>query len=451
MAEHPIRSISDLLIEHYEEVAFLWAQRRTGLSSPLYVLPQFLFLEERIEAHVQGLLLGSREATQQLLDEGLAAPDVDRAFAAAYALLRRGTPEATQCITEILGQASGPALDGIGEALSQSPVPSLLDQITAMALAADPHAAVVAAKVLAFQSPDHVPADLLGRLAKHDRVRIRQLAWRAMSRLQRAPALAQISVVYEAGEARADALAAAAWTRQRWLLGHCREIADRAEQEHAPDMRILGILGEPEDLPRVLRLCAADRLGPTRFGAVGTFGHSATLEALLEAIRSPDPRTAVAAGAAFTKITGASIDSQTRAILPPENGSPPDDFDREFLEEVILPNPEVAEGHWQKTKDVLSKGARWCHGHDLTHSASEATLDQLDMESRWEERLRARYRGTWDGLRTHLERFPLQPSPRQKPATMGSVSPTGGPRWPGIARPSSSGSTTPGRSSPGQR
>ena len=43
-------------------------------------------------------------------------------------------------------------------------------------------------------------------------------------------------------------------------------------------------------------------------------------------------RTAVAAGRAFTKITGFAADVGARVLLPPVDGSEPDTFEREFAE-----------------------------------------------------------------------------------------------------------------------
>ena len=120
----------------------------------------------------------------------------------------------------------------------------------------------------------------------------------------------------------------------------------------------------------------------------------------------------MAAGAAFTKITGCDIELDKRIQLPPEDGHEPDEFEKEFLDEAKLPDVQRARDHWQKVKDRFAKGTRWCRGFRSSQGAKSEILDQLDMESRWEGYLRAKFEGTWQGTPTDLERFP---QPRRSP------------------------------------
>ena len=49
--------IPDIAEEHYEELQFLWTQRRNALRSSAYTMREMGMLEERIEAQTQGLLV----------------------------------------------------------------------------------------------------------------------------------------------------------------------------------------------------------------------------------------------------------------------------------------------------------------------------------------------------------------------------------------------------------
>jgi hypothetical protein len=205
---------------------------------------------------------------------------------------------------------------------------------------------------------------------------------------------------------RREALLAAAWNRQPWLLEHCRRVAGRPSPNDWDALWLLAVLGKPEDLQRMLALGEAVQLGPRRFQFLGAFGHPGVVEALLRGIECKDPRTAVSAGAAFARITGADVASNKRVPLPPEDGSEPDEFEKEFLEEATLPSPDRARGHWQKVKEQFSKGTRWSRGLDLTREASEEVLPRLDMESRWETYLRWKVEGGWQGRGAGLDAFP---------------------------------------------
>jgi hypothetical protein len=161
-----------------------------------------------------------------------------------------------------------------------------------------------------------------------------------------------------------------------------------------PILYLFAILAKPEDLNLILTLGDADHLGPERMRILGAYGHPGVVDTLLKAMNADDACLACAAGAAFTKITGADVDSNEQVTLPPEDGSEPDEFEAEFLDEATLPSPEKARDHWNCVKDEFLRGTRWARGVNVSGKLDKETLDQLDLESRWEASLRGRYEGT---------------------------------------------------------
>ena len=196
---------------------------------------------------------------------------------------------------------------------------------------------------------------------------------------------------------RRQALLAAAWTSQRWLLRYCRKLSQRPTVEYWDATVMLAILGKPEDLERILAVGRAEELGPERFQALGAYGHPGVVRLLLDAMHSDDPALVAASGAAFTKITGAEIDSAEAAESPSEGGTEPD--------EVALPSPQRAKADWRQRKEQFSAGTRYCRGFDLSRPPSEEILRQLDMESCWEARLRGKFEGTWRRCFLDQEKF----------------------------------------------
>ena len=81
------------------------------------------------------------------------------------------------------------------------------------------------------------------------------------------------------------------------------------------------------------------------------------------------------------------------------------EFEKEFLDEVTLPDPKLAEEHWQQAREELSQGTRWCRGHEVGSAVPDEVLVELDLESRWEACLRGKVRGTWHGTPLDLEAF----------------------------------------------
>ena len=216
----------------------------------------------------------------------------------------------------------------------------------------------------------------------------------------------QAALEDEDPDVRREALQAAAWTGQTWLLQYCRTVSADPAPEHWDAIYLLAVLGKPSDLERIHSAAKSEPLGPQRFAILGAFGHPRVVPILLQAIASDDPRAAVAAAAAFTKITGVDIESDQRVQLPPEDDSEPDEFEQEFLDEVMLPDPKRAQEHWNKVKDQFAQGTRWCRGFGLSDGVSEEILNQLDMQSRWEACLRGKFEGDWQGSPIDLEVFP---------------------------------------------
>src|SRR5258708_1842890 len=106
--------MSDLVVEHAEEIAFLWGQRRASLRSPELTQHNVIELDERIAAHLQGLLVPG-ESAAALLAERLAADDPLDAFAGALGLARLGSGPGP--LFAALGAAEGERLELLTEAL----------------------------------------------------------------------------------------------------------------------------------------------------------------------------------------------------------------------------------------------------------------------------------------------------------------------------------------------
>lgn len=193
--------------------------------------------------------------------------------------------------------------------------------------------------------------------------------------------------------ARRKALMAAAWSGEKWVTDYCRGLADAPQAEHWDAIHLLASLATPDDLPMMLALGRAEQLGPRRFHALADFGHPGVIELLLEGIGSNDPATAVAAGQAFTKITGAEIDSDRRVQLPAEGDNGGQGSQQPRPAEAPLPSPERARRYWESHKQTFLAGTRFCGGIEVSRGADAETLALWDEESRREAYLRKEFQG----------------------------------------------------------
>jgi len=250
MAGTRLRVIPDIVEEHAEEVAFLWGQRQEALRSPEYVLPELIELEGRIEAHIQGLLVGG-EHTILIIEGGLADDDPLVVFATAYAFLRLNLQSAVERVMEALSHAEPLQLDGMRQALCHAPINMVTSQLQEALASAGALVAVTAAEALAFHGKLDPKVPRLSEFLQDENAPVRCAGWRVImlnssSLLSGSEISPQLSAAVGNDEdpaVREQALYAAAWTRQPWLLEHCRKAADEPSAENWDAVLLLAVLG----------------------------------------------------------------------------------------------------------------------------------------------------------------------------------------------------------------
>ena len=401
--------IPDIAEEHFEELQFLWSQRRNALHSATYTMREMGMLEERIEAHTQGLLVLG-EHLPGFVAAGLTSSDEMAAFAAAYALLRSGTAEALERVRNALLEAEGKRLDGIREALAHGPAQPLIPLLQSLFVSAPPPLAVAAGEALAFHRALQVSAEQLSPLLRDEAPAVRRGAWRiaAYGGMAVPPAFYDIALRDDDPRVKAAALTAAAWNGYGGWLTYCRALADAPAPDGVHAIAMLAAVLPPQEYKAVTALAAQPAFGPERHQIAAAFGHPVMVDFLLAEMESADPATASGAGAAFSKMLGVAVESGRRVPLPPPNGKAADDFEAEFLPEVQLPDVPRAREHWERLRPRLAHATRVAHGLDVSAGITRETFGLLDMESRREVCLRARLTSGWSGTPLILEQFPMR-------------------------------------------
>jgi uncharacterized protein (TIGR02270 family) len=399
--------LPDLLEEHLEEIQFLWPIRDRGLRSPRMTMRDVRNFEDRIEAHADGALVPGDDAFS-LIHPLLEADDDAAAFTAAFVLLRAGNERAVARVRDAVATAKGKRLTGFGRALQVGRADALLNDLGTVFRDDDATRAAAAAEALCYHVRWKGSHDRLLAFLANDDPAVKRIGWRIIANLgipaepkQYAAALRDEDV-----SVREAALHGAAWTAVPGALGIARATAATPSKDNLPAYRLLAVLGEPGDLGTIQTLLHAAELGPDRFALAPSYGHPALAPVLLEALTSSDKRAAIAAGEAFTRLTGADLGPGEQVTLPPEDGSEPDDFEKEFLDTGTLPDPAKARAHWDRVGPSLAGLTRIAHGRDIATSIPADAYSWLDMQSRYEWWMRARFRGTWSGTPMQLEVFP---------------------------------------------
>lgn len=174
--------IADLLEEHFEELDHLWCRRAALLENPRSSSADLASLDERIEAHRDGLLVAG-EALASVCGGRLARPTAGEVFTAAWALLSSDHSDCANLVIDCLPTAEGPQLDGLLAALLQGPIRAVQPRLEALVVSAPAPTAAAAALVLAAHGKRLDP-DRLSALATDASPNARRLAWQAVARVR---------------------------------------------------------------------------------------------------------------------------------------------------------------------------------------------------------------------------------------------------------------------------
>lgn len=377
------RHIPDLLQVHLEELEFLWTRRRTALGSYELTVRDYTDLNERVEAHVQGLL-AVPGALPELLLPRLAEGERDAIFAAACPLLRLGDRAHADTVTRRFASAQGAVLEGLRDALSAAPPALSIAAVQSQFDSGDAAHAAAAAVVLANHRLLKPAAPRLNALLNDEDAAIAELAWLAATAADVRDPVAlegrpfRGGFAHEAPRVRSAAMRAAAWTGQDWTV---QAVIELAEQGDPAALSSLAALGGPDDFAVFAPLAAAVEDVEQRCLLLSRFGHPAALEQIAGWLDADDLVLAAAAGEAFTRITGADVRSHRKALPVAADA---DEFAKEFAPEVWVPDPARAQAYLHRFGAIIATGSRWRAGVDLGGECTPESLARVDLEARWD-------------------------------------------------------------------
>ena len=386
--------IPELLEIHADELAYLWGQRRAALFDTRYTLASFLALNERIEAHLAGLLTVPSALPALLGKRLLAATDRDEVFAAACALLRLGNASLTARIVEMFATASGPLLLGLRDALGASSLDDAAPSVQAKRALGEPARAVAAATVLAQRGLLRAEDPQLKRLLLDADDAVAAQAWRVLL-LVDAPLAVQPggppprpykpALLRKDPPLRQAVLACAAWTAQPWLMRGLRLLVSEGD---TVALGWLAALGGPEHDTAVQAAMAQLLPAVAQTELLGRCGRPWVLTLLLKWMHGSDPKLAAAACDAYMRLTGEDVRGKRVTPKPADDA---DEFEREMAPSVWLPDPAKVELHHDEHGTTLAAGGRWNRGLDIGGAPPAEALQRVDLPARWDACARAAF------------------------------------------------------------
>lgn len=364
--------LTDIIEEHLEEADFLCQQRGNALGDRVYDLGRLADLEERLLAHLDGLLLAEADAWN-FLNPKLTNGERGEAFAAAYVALATGDTGCRDELTKALDQAEGPALEGITEALRHSPSSDAEQILRSRLTAAKPCVRAFAVDTLSFRRAaidekqlelsllDNDPAVLVAAATAVGRLRVRPL----MPRLEGL-------LGSDSPHVRCAAMRAGLLVGSEKALAYCRAVIQKKSEEASDALTLIGLAGQAEDAR--LRVDTLNQPDSARsaVNALGGLGYASAVDALIPLVA--DPTLSRLAGEAIARITGLNLEKDHLvAITPPPptsttaapstaQAADDDDFVEDPDEGLPWPDPAKLASWWKTNAARFNTTTRYRNG-----------------------------------------------------------------------------------------
>lgn len=385
----------DVVQEHLAEAEFLVERWLASLRSPRLSRTDLQrTIERRLNAHLDGLAIGSVEVARALLEPALAdgsdapAPGV---AAAALALLAGGADPGSLTARLRAGAPAG-VIAGVATALQMTPRLDV-DEPLRLALYAtdDPavQAPILAAMVARAVEPGPIAASLIARgdstvtalalasVAGPDRVRHRNLV---EQQLTDAPAPS-------AGPALRTALV--------WNLASGWRLCPAAARAGLPEaMLALALFGRADDLGPVREALRSPAHRASALFALGFSGRPEVIDACLPFVADEEPEIAALAAEAIAAVTGLPLfeppfasppgdgDDASDAELPPLEQDLRADLVPPFHAELPAPEPAAFRDWWTAHRASLRSGERYLRGQAITPAVLGKALDTEPLRRR---------------------------------------------------------------------
>lgn len=374
MPTRPLEPLWDVVEEHLDEAEFLWGVWEHSLLAPNYTLDEVAEgPEERLLAHLDGLVVGGPLVAQRLLLPALGDSEPGRASAAALALLAspEGGPAAVLAALRELPDAR-PAL---ARALARCP--HVRADLAALLDDADIDLVAAAADVLVFQRAPIGP--VLKTLLAADDPAVRALGLRALpgepqhDPQHRALLAALTDDEVEVVDAAIEACC---------VLGLPHGYARIRQRLAAGDpscggvLRLLALGGDPSDHAALRAALALPALRRAALASLALVGAPEDVEATLPWLE--DPATARLAGEVFTVVTGVDLEDAELTRAPPEDEA----LDHTPEDDLPLPEPLALLRAWSQRRGQLPAGVRHLGGAPRSLAAVLAGLRGGSMRRR---------------------------------------------------------------------
>ncbi|MCY1017408.1 TIGR02270 family protein [Pyxidicoccus sp. MSG2] len=375
--------IEEILEEHLDEASFHWLRWEKALLSAEHDLPDAAAQEERLMAHLDGLVVAGLEA-EPLLVPAFESEEPGRIASAAFALMK-GHPRGLEEVLARLKDGPPELRAALERALELGTSPGLDSRLIPLLDSDDAGLAASALRVLTSRSA--VPVEPLERLLRHEvaEVRMAALAAAAAPALPILPEWLLPALASTHPGIRAAAVEAGMTRHLRPALATCRELVGTEADAAREAMLLLALGGAEADAARLVEKAEDAGTRASALWALGFTGQPCAAEAALRWME--DPAVAPLAAEAFSAITGLVV-SGPHALPPREDAlhDEEEDLDADLVPgpEAALPRPDAQaiREWWTQHASRFQRGTRYLEGRPLDAAALLAALEGSTMRRR---------------------------------------------------------------------
>jgi uncharacterized protein (TIGR02270 family) len=373
-----MKVIQSVIEQHAEEAAFLWLLRDAAVRAPHYNLKDLAKLDDRIEAHIDGLRIAG-DAGWQLCQQALSQEAPGEVFAASVLAFESGDKGRTHTAVTA-GCQSPETFRGLISALGWLPFSLIELWVQRLLNAKLPIYRRIAIAACAIHRQN--PGAALEAAVDDPDLSLQARALRAVGELQRRNLLPALRQRLKSEDDRCRFWAA-------WSAGLLHDARGISHLQHFVEN---GSLFQERALPLVLRamnpseagdwlrnLMQNPKLARVVVVSGGIIGNPASIPWLIKQIKNPE--LARVAGEAFTLITGVDLAYEDLEGEQPENfeaGPTENPEDEEVAmdpdEDLPWPDPKRIQTWWSTNKDRFQAGFRYLVGQPITPAHCQRVL-----------------------------------------------------------------------------
>lgn len=374
------RIIPQIVEQHAEEAAFLWLLRDAAVDAPHYDLKDLARLDERVEAHIDGLRIAGEPGWEIVLAQLNQHQEAGEVFAAGVLALEGQDPTRIDRVVALV-EAVPEATRGLISALGWPRPESLRGIVKGFLDAASPFRRMLGLAACSVHRVD--PHSYLGRLLRDDAPMVRARALRLVGELGRADLNQELrEAVHDPDD---TCRFWAAWSAG--LVGE-RGAAIPILQQHAEgdgpfkgralDL-LLRIMDRAEAMAWLRGLNSDPRHARLAVTACGIVGDPAFIPWLIGRMEIPD--LARPAGESFAMITGVDLayddlerDAPANFQAGPTDIPADDNVALDPDENLPWPDPVLLQQWWQDNSARFPAGTRHLLGRPLDEAACHHAL-----------------------------------------------------------------------------